>query len=104
MPQTSQDTNCQIKHQHSPCACMFVYHVIDTMPYKHANKMAQTALCFILSMKKLMLSIWSSEGLKSVCLRPIHTATMLVQCFTIQIYKFQLRLSVSYNVVIDIFT
>jgi len=37
--------------------------------------MAQTALCFISSMKKLILSIWSSEGLQSVCLRPIHTTT-----------------------------
>ena len=35
--------------------------------------MAQTALCFILSMKKLILFIWSSEGLQSVCLRHIHT-------------------------------
>jgi len=35
--------------------------------------MVQTALCFILSMKKLILFIWSSEGLQSVCLRHIHT-------------------------------
>jgi hypothetical protein len=49
------------------CLSCDIYH----LSYKHATKIAQTALCFILSMKKLILSIWSSEELQSVCLKDL---------------------------------